>query len=243
MRRASSAGPNGVSWGEYRKNFQQNLEDLSSRIASGKWSPGSTRDVTVRFFTGKIFDIAIPNVEDRIVHRAIRNAVEPILERKAFPDFVSGFRRYRSRLTSVRQAMEHWNSGYRFVADIDVEDVSGTLPVDNVVDWMAEWVSDGAFLNLFRTALYGLPSPLAVGSGLSPMLINVRLVPVDRLLQGERVVRFSDNYCIFCSSLAEAEEAFDKVRRALAFAGLSPSKTKSHVRSNSNPEDLFLISG
>ena len=41
-------------------------------------------------FTGKVLDLLVPTVEDRIVHRAMRNCVEPILEERAFADFVSG---------------------------------------------------------------------------------------------------------------------------------------------------------
>jgi hypothetical protein len=44
-------------------------------------------------YTGKRMPTFVPPVIDRLVHRAMRNTIEPILEAHAFQDWVSGFGR------------------------------------------------------------------------------------------------------------------------------------------------------
>lgn len=186
---------------------------------------------------------AIPTVADRVVHRAVRNAVEPVLEARAFAEWVSGFRPGRNRLTALRHAHAYVAEGHRWVCDIDTARVSEGVGVEEAVDWFAEYVHDGAFLRLLRTLLAGLPSPVVPGSGLAPLLINLRLSRVDQRLAGLRLVRFADNYCAFATTRDEAEEAFGRIQNALAAARLAPNLAKSRIRRGANVEDLFLIDG
>nr|WP_312871705.1 reverse transcriptase domain-containing protein [Amycolatopsis acididurans] len=163
--------------------------------------------------------------------------------RGAFADWVSGYRPRRNRNTALRQAAGQLAGGYRCVADIDAARVSEGVGVDEAVDWFAEYVHDGSFLRLLRTVLAGLPSPVVPGSGLAPLLINLRLSQVDKKLPGLRVVRFADNYCAFAETLAGAEEAFWCISDAMAAVRLEPNADKSRLRRNANAEDLFLIDG
>ena len=79
----------------------------------------------------------------------------------------------------------------------------------------------------------------APGSGLTPMLTNLRLLPADEHLGDLPIVRVTDNYAVFASDRQEAETAFVRVTDALAVAGLHPNPRKSKVW-QPNLEDLFL---
>lgn len=245
MRRASSPGADGVSWGAYRRGLRDRLAQLGQRLRRGVWEPGPVREVAITAYTGKVFAAVVPTVEDRIVHRAMRAALEPILEARVLADWVSGFRPARNRITALRQADAHLAAGRRWVADIDVAGASEGATVDEVVTWLAEYVSDGSFLAVFRRALTGLPTPLVPGSGVWPVLFHLRLSQVDAHLGGLAVVRFADNYAAFASNAGAAELAYGRVTQALATVGLSPNHRKSGLRPPhlANPEDLFLIDG
>jgi len=243
MRRQSSPGADGVSWANYRQGLRERIEALSRALTTGSWRPGPVRPVVVTTYTGKPMTVLIPTVEDRIVQRALRTAVEPVLEAGAFAPWVSGFRPGRNRITAIRDVAAHLAAGFSYVADLDVAQVSAGSTAAEVTDWLARYVSDGTFLACFRTALTALPEPLAPGSGLAPLLINLRLSRVDALLGGMAVVRFADNYCVFTTSRPAARAAFERVTAALATAGLRPHPGKSQIRSSPNPEDLFLIAG
>lgn len=245
MRRASAPGADGVSWGVYRQDLRDRLAQLGQRLRIGAWEPGPVREVAITTYTGKVFTAVVPTVEDRIVHRAMRAAVEPILEERVLADWVSGFRPARNRITALRQADAHLAAGRRWVADIDVAGASEGGTVEELVTWLAEYVTDSSFLALFRRALTGLPTPLVPGSGLWPVLFQLRLSRVDAQLDGLAVVRFADNYAAFASDAGAAELAYGRVTHTLAAVGLGPNHRKSGLRPPhlANPEDLFLIDG
>lgn len=245
MRRASSPGADGVSWGAYRQDLRERLAQLGQRLRREMWEPGPVREIAITAYTGKVFAAVVPTVEDRIVHRAMRTALEPILEARVLADWVSGFRPARNRITALRQADAHVAAGRGWVADVDVAGASEGGTVDELVAWLADYVTDGSFLAVFHRALTGLPTPLVPGSGLWPVLFHLRLSRVDVRLAGLAVVRFADNYAAFAPDAGAAELAYGRVIEALATVGLSPNHRKSRLRPPhlASPEDLFLIDG
>ncbi len=245
MRRASAPGADGVTWATYRQGLRDRLVDLGDRLRTGVWEPGPLREVAITAYTGKVLTAVVPTVEDRIVHRAMRTALDPILEASVLADWVSGFRPTRNRVTALRQADAHVAAGRAWVADIDVAAASEGGTADELVAWLAEYVMDGSFLAVFRRALTGLPTPLVPGSGLWPVLFHLRLAKVDAELGGLSVVRFADNYAAFAPDPRTAELAYGRITAALATVGLRPSPRKSSLRPPhlASPEDLFLIDG
>lgn len=243
MRRCSAPGSDGITWAAYRQGMASRITALSVSLREGTWAPAPLRTTEIVNFIGKRFTVVIPAAEDRIVHRAMRNAVEPVLEAQAFAGWVSGYRPGRSRITAVRDAMRYLQAGRVFVADIDVARTSSGSTAQEVTGWLAVYVSDGTFLSRFRTALSALPEPVMPGTGLAPLLINLRLSRVDARVGGLPVVRFADNYCLFGASMAEARAAYDLLAAALAAEGLQPNERKSRIRAHANAEDLFLLDG
>jgi RNA-directed DNA polymerase len=245
MRRASAPGVDGLTWAGYRRGLRDRLAALAEQLRAGEWTPDPLREVAITSFTGKVFTAAIPTVEDRIVHRAMRLALDPILDQRVLRDWVSAYRPGRNRITALRQADAHVGAGRAWLADIDVAGASAGGNAEQFVDWLAEYVTDGTFLAVFRRALLGLPSPLVPGSGLWPVLFHLRLSQVDAVLDGLPLVRFADNYIAFTTSRAGAAEAFDAITAALALVDLRPNARKSSIRPPhlANPEDLFLIDG
>ncbi|MEU1752856.1 RNA-directed DNA polymerase (Reverse transcriptase) [Micromonospora matsumotoense] len=245
MRRAAAPGADGLTWAGYRSGLRARLGDLSGRLRTGTWEPGPLRHVEITSYTGKVFPAVIPTVEDRIVHRAMRRAVEPILEDSVLADWVSAYRPRRNRITALRQAEQHLAAGRQWVADVDVAGASTGGSTEQFVDWLAVHVADGSFLRLFRRAVEALPGPLVPGSGLWPVLFHLRLSQVDALLTDWPPVRFADNYLIFAADEPGAIVAFDALSTALATVQLQPHPRKSRVRPphQANTEDLFLIDG
>src|SRR4051794_23688755 len=91
MRRCSAPGPDGISWRQYRRSFRENIAQLGARLTRHEWRPSGVRLKEITEFSGKSFPIAIPTVEDRIVHRAMRRCIEIPLEAGALASFVSGY--------------------------------------------------------------------------------------------------------------------------------------------------------
>jgi len=239
MRSGSAPGPNGVSWAAYRDQLDQHIATLTTRLADGTWQPGPCRPAALDV-GDKTISITIPNVEDRIVHRAMRACIEPILDSAAYPEWMFGWRPRRGRVDALDYASRYLATDpSRWVADVDVAAATAGMRLESAVDALARWINDGSFLQLARRALAALPEPLAPGSGLTPMLTNLRLLPVDECLVDLPIIRVTDNYAVFTATHAEAEAAFVRVTDALSAAGLRANARKSKVW-QPNPEDLFL---
>ena len=243
MRRRSSPGTDRQTWNDYREKFSENLIRLADQLSANEWVPSQPIEKEITSITGKQFSIFIPTVEERIVHRAIRNIVEPILDIEALQDFVSGFRKGRNRMTALRQASLHLRELEPcHVFDADVKQVSASATPEDVAIWLSRWISDSNFLSLVKKALGVFPTAMAPGSGLAPLLINLRLSRADEQLPPCPVVRFCDNYCFF-GNLSEVSLMAEELRSALSAIGLSINERKSSFRIAPNPEDLFLIDG
>ncbi len=245
MRRCSAPGADGITWAQYRRDLDSRLSQLGQQLRDGTWKSTPVRLVEITTYAGKTFTAVVPSVEDRIVHRAIRNVLDAILEAGVLCDWVSGYRPGRNRLTALRQASVFTSAGYQWIADIDVAGAAAGGDVDLIIDWIARYVQDGSFLAVIRTILSPLPSPLVPGTGLSPTLLNLRLAQVDLQLNHLKVVRFADNYVAFTRDKNEADEAFKDIAEALLIEGLSPHEGKSRVRpaGTTNIEALLLIWG
>ncbi|MBB0243038.1 RNA-directed DNA polymerase [Streptomyces alkaliphilus] len=237
MGRTGSPGADGVTWKSFRQDMPARLEALSAALSDGSWRPGPLRIEEFEAW-GKRHTVTIPTVADRIVHRALRNAIEPVLERDAYPPWMFGWHRRAGRPLAVAAAARHLHAGLTWVADIDVATASRGVALEDAVASVARFVHDGHVLALLRRVLTALPDPLAPGSGLSPMLTNLRMTPVDQQLSGCAVVRMTDNYTLFAATEPEAEAAYQHLTGLLIAHGMKPAPTKSKIW-RPNPEDLY----
>ncbi|MGI5337690.1 hypothetical protein ACQEVS_09970 [Streptomyces sp. CA-181903] len=149
-----------------------------------------------------------------------------------------GWRRRAGRPLAIAAAAGHLAAGRVWVADIDVAAATRGVTLEQAVTSVARFIHDGTLLALLRRILTALPNPLAPGSGLTPMLTNLRMAPADHALADLEVVRLTDNYTAFCATHAEVETAWQRIVDALAAHGMSPAPAKSKIW-RPNPEDLY----
>jgi hypothetical protein len=237
MRSSGAPGADGLSWKQYRHGLHDRIDDLSRRLSHHRWQPGPLREEQLEL-TDKSLSMVIPTVEDRIVHRALRHCVEPVLEAAAYHDWVYGWRPRRDRVDALTHAATMILSR-PWVADLDVAAATAGATLEDTIDGVARYVSDGSVLAVLRSALAALPQPLAPGSGLTPMLTNLRLVPADGHLADLSVLRVTDNYAVLTADEGSAAHAFARVTDALAASGLRANPRKSKIW-RPNAEDLFL---
>ena len=98
----------------------------------------------------------------------MRNAVEPLLEERAFRDWVSGYRPRRNRITALSRVMAHMEAGRSSWPTSTLPETSCRVHAREVTGWLADYVSDGTFLALFAEVLSGPPEPIAPGTRPGP---------------------------------------------------------------------------
>jgi RNA-directed DNA polymerase len=234
-----AAGVDGQSVERFAAKAEDYLSELSAALRTGTYRPQPVKRVEIPKGDGRLRPLGIPTVKDRIVQQAVRLVIEPIFE-SGFCDGSYGFRPGRGCKDALREVDRLLKEGYTHVVDADLQSYFDTIPHDGLMQRIEERVSDGRILDLIRgwlkaDILHGLErwtpqqgSPQ--GAVISPLLANIYLDPLDRLLaeRGIPMVRYADDFVILTRSPIEAEAALDLVRRWVADNGLvlHPAKTR-----------------
>jgi RNA-directed DNA polymerase len=233
-----AAGVDGISIARFKARAPHYLAELEEELRRGSYQPLPARRVQIPKGKGTTRPLGISAVKDRIVQAAVKMVLEPIFARE-FLSCNYGFRPERGCKDALREVEQWLKAGYTWVVDIDLESYFDTIPKAPLLGRVAEKVSDGTLLNLIQrfldqqvldgmeqwTPLAGVPQ----GSGLSPLLSNLYLLPLDRAMSqaGYKLVRYCDDLVVLCRTQAEADAALALVQDWTAQHGLRlhPEKT------------------
>lgn len=169
------------------------LEQLRDELTSGTYQPRRNRRREIPKGGGKVRVLGIPTIQDRVVQGALKLILEPIFE----ADFQSGSHGYRPK-RSAHQAVARvahaiaW--GKTRVIDVDLKAFFDNVRHDLLLAKVAKRVDDDPVLRLLKQILKasgkkGVPQ----GGVISPLLSNLYLDSVDRMLEKAKAVTF-DGY-------------------------------------------------
>jgi len=236
-----ASGVDGVSVEELHEHLRVHKAEILESIRTRKYKPQPVRRVEIPKDNGKMRQLGIPTVVDRVIQQAIAQVLTPIFE-KQFSDSSYGFRPGRSCEMAIIRSLELLNGGYDWVVDIDLERFFDTVHHDRLMNILHRTITDGDVLSLIRKFLVsgvmvgnnyeettvGTPQ----GGNLSPLLSNVMLNELDKELEarGLHFVRYADDCNIFVGSRKAAERVMksitDFIERKL---GLKVNATKSQI--------------
>jgi Retron-type reverse transcriptase len=116
-----AGGIDGMKVDEPSTYLNQSHKHLLQRISDGKYKPNPVRRVEIpKEDTGKVRELEIPTVVDRVIQQAIVQVLSPIFE-KQFHDRSYGFRPSRSAHDTLKECQRLVNEGYAYVVDMDLE--------------------------------------------------------------------------------------------------------------------------
>ncbi len=235
-----AAGVDHQTVAQYERQLSVNQEKLATELKDGSYCPQALRRVWInKPGTKERRPLGIPTVRDRVAETALRNVMEPIFERD-FAEQSYGFRPQRGTKQALRRVDVLLKAGYTWVVDADLKSYFDSIPHEPLLVWVEEKVSDGRLIKLLQAYLeQGVMEGLASwtptagtpqGAVISPLLSNIYLDPLDRLLAEQRVemVRYADDFVILCRREAEAHQALSWVQDWTVSNGLSlhPEKTR-----------------
>lgn len=249
-----AAGVDGLSIGRFAAKADLYLNELGAALREGTYRPQAVKRVEIPKGDGKTRPLGIPTVKDRIVQQAVKLAIEPIFE-NGFCEGSYGFRPGRGCHDALREVDRLIKEGFTFVVDADLASYFDTIPHERLMARVEEKVSDGRLLDLIRgwlkadilkdlerwTPEGGTPQ----GGVLSPLLANVYLDPLDRLMveRGYRMVRYADDFVILTRSRDEADAALALVAAWVAENGLKLHPEKTRVGDCRQPGEGFDFLG
>jgi RNA-directed DNA polymerase len=91
IRPQAAPGVDGVTWADYGQSLEVNLQDLHTRVQSGRYRAKPSRRVYIPKADGRQRSLGIASLEDKIVQRAVVEVLNAVYE-VDFRGFSYGFR-------------------------------------------------------------------------------------------------------------------------------------------------------
>jgi RNA-directed DNA polymerase len=245
----AAPGVDGVTWGEYGRELEGNLQDLHARLHRGAYRARPSRRVFIPKPDGRLRPLGVAALEDKIVQRAVVEVLNAIYECD-FLGFSYGFRPGRSQhdaLDALAVGVER--KRVNWVLDVDIRDYFSSLDHSRLVKFLEHRIADKRVLRLIQKWLKagviedgvwsqtfeGTPQ----GASVSTLLANVYLHYVfdlwahqwrGRNARGEMiVVRFADDCVVGFEHRDDAERFQAELRSRLAEFSLELNAEKTRL--------------
>jgi group II intron reverse transcriptase/maturase len=248
LKRNASPGVDGETWRHYGQNLEDNLRDLSGRLARGGYRAKPVLRAYILKEDGRQRPLGVPALEDKIVQRATVEVLNAIYETD-FLGFSYGFRPRRGQhdcldalYTGLLTKKVNW------VLDADIQGFFDTLDHGWLVKFLEHRIGDKRVVHLIQKWLNagvledgkwecseeGTPQ----GGSASPLLANVYLHYVFDLwahhwrttkAKGDVIItRWADDFVVGFQHRSEAEQFLAELKERFLKFGLKlhPEKTR-----------------
>lgn len=235
-----SPGIDGMRVEELPEYLRENWERIRAELLAGSYQPTAVRRHEIPKSGGGVRQLGIPTVLDRFIQQAILQVLQPIFD-PTFSEHSYGFRPGRRAHDAVCQAQRYVQSGKRWVVDVDLEKFFDRVNHDVLMSRLERRIDDQRLLRVIRRYLEAgvMANGVVVercegtpqGGPLSPLLANVLLDEVDRMLEasGHRFVRYADDCNVYVRSKRAGERVMERMVKLYAKLKLKVNEEKSTV--------------
>ncbi|MEW8087984.1 MAG: group II intron reverse transcriptase/maturase [Candidatus Thiodiazotropha endolucinida] len=222
-----SPGVDGVSIEDYPQWARKHWAATRRALEGGYYIPQPVARVEIPKPSGGSRSLGIPTVNDRVIQQAIAQVLNPIID-PSFSESSHGFRPGRNAHGAVRQVKGFIEAGYKVAVDVDLSRFFDRVNHDILMSRLSRHITDKRLLKLIGrylragVAIDGVchPTPEGVPQGgpLSPLLANVVLDDLDKLLESRalRFARYADDFTICVRSTSAGHRVMQWVKRFLS---------------------------
>ena len=248
LKQDAAPGIDGLTWRDYERNLERNLEDLHARVHRGAYRALPSRRTYIPRPDGRQRPLAIAALEDKIVQRATAAVLNAIYE-EDFLGFSYGFRPGRSTHDALDALDVGINSTkVNWILDADIRSFFDEISQEWLVRFLEHRIGDRRIIRLIQKWLKvgvledGIVTVSGRGTGqgsvISPLLANIYLHYVldlwaERWRRREAtgdmiIVRYADDFIVGFQHKVDAQRFLDEMRKRLREFALSlhPEKTR-----------------
>jgi len=249
QKRQASAGVDGITVAMYEQDLAAKLQDLCTRIHTGRYRSQPVRRVYIPKADGGQRPLGVPTLEDKIVQGAVAELLSAIYE-VDFLGFSYGFRPQRNphqALAAVHTAI--MSQRVNWVLDADIRSFFDSVDHQWLLRMVAHRIADPRILRLIRQWLeagilesdewHEVDRGTPQGAGISPLLANIFLhYALDlwvhqwwrRQARGRvTIVRYADDFIMGFESAADARRMLVDLKERLAKFGLLLHEDKTRL--------------
>ncbi|TYQ16295.1 UNVERIFIED_CONTAM: group II intron reverse transcriptase/maturase [Acetivibrio alkalicellulosi] len=226
-----------VTFSKYEKNLNTNINKLHQQLNRGLYKAKPVREIRIKELNGKMRNISIFCVEDRIVQRSISNDLEKILE-PHFSDNSFAYRPRRSCKDVAERVLQFSEDGYIYILLTDIKDFFENINHKIMNSKLEGFIDDAKVLKLinqFMTVdifdgknIYANERGLCQGGPISPILSNLYLDEFDKMIGGLNIkyIRYSDDILCMAKGLEDLLEVEKILMDELFLLNLDVKKEK-----------------
>lgn len=180
-------GAPGIDGVTFKAIEEAGLDDFLSLIRdellSCTYKPLANRRKEIPKVQGKVRVLGIPTIRDRVVQGALKLILEPIFEAD-FCDGSYGYRPKRSPHEAVNRVSQAAINGMTKVIDVDLEAYFDNVEHQILLRKVAQRVNDDKVMWLLKLIIKANSKRgIAQGGVISPLLANIYLNEVDKMLE------------------------------------------------------------
>jgi RNA-directed DNA polymerase len=237
-----AAGVDGLDIEQTAQVIRSRWPQIRQQLLTSRYRPSPVRKVMIPKPDASQRELGIPTVLDRLIQQALLQVLQPLID-PTFSQHSHGFRPGRRAHDAVKAAQAYVQSGKRVVVDVDLEKFFDRVNHDILIDRLRKRINDVGMIRLIRAYLnagimdggvvmerqQGTPQ----GGPLSPLLANVLLDDVDKVLEarGYSFARYADDCNVYVGSIKAGERVMALLRNLYAGLRLQINEAKSAVGS------------